>query len=58
MCLKESLKQESKVTKHTFNETMGVHDSFREAFTSRAVNTKETKVRGSDHREEFRIGHG
>ena len=34
------------LTKHKFNETMSVHDSYRETFTSWAVTTKEAKVRG------------
>ena len=37
---------------------MGVHDSYRETFTSLAVTTsKETKARGSDHRGECGTGH-
>ena len=31
-------------TNHTFNETMGVHDSYRETLTSWEITTKETKV--------------
>ena len=45
-------------TKHTFSETMGVHYSYMEMFTSWAVSTKETQVRGRDHHGQFRIGHG
>ena len=37
---------------------MDVHDSYKETFTSWAVTTKETKVRGSDHRGEFSTGVG
>ena len=34
------------------------HDNHRETFTSWAVTTKESKMRGSDHSAELRIGHG
>ena len=52
-------KYRQRFSKHTFNETMGVHNSYMETFTSWGTKTtKVTKVRGSDHRGEFRIGHG
>ena len=35
---------------------MGEHDSYRETFALWVVNTKVTKVSGSDQRGEFRIG--
>ena len=31
-----------------FNEAIGVHDSYRETFTLRVVNTKVTTLSGSD----------
>ena len=35
---------------------MGGHDSYREALTSWAITTKETKGEGSDRHGELRIG--
>ena len=38
----------SKVTKDTFSDTMDEQDSSSETFALRVVNTKVTKVNGSD----------
>ena len=45
-----------KVTKDTFRETMGERYSYRETFALWVVNTQVTKISGSDHCGEFRIG--
>ena len=45
-------------SKHSFNETMGVHESYKETFTSWAETTNVTKMRGRDHLGGYRIGHG
>ena len=42
----------------TFSNTMGEQDFYRETFALWVINTKVTKVNASDHRGEFRFGHG